>query len=152
MLPSAPTTIPFSPARFVCHGPVSEDAQATVAKLPGARLLQTSAPFWLNDVMTGCPIARLIPVSNDSNIRNVPRLASTVRGRSLTPNGPEKKLGVFLPADVRREYPNEGQDLNHKEHKDHTVKTEVGSHRRGDRVEREPVPLSGDPREPENSG
>jgi hypothetical protein len=54
----------------VCHGPFNDDAQATVAGFPGGRLLQTSTPFWLNEVMTTCAGIEFMPASNVSAIRS----------------------------------------------------------------------------------
>src|SRR3974390_500025 len=80
MLPFVPTTIPSNPARFVCHGPDGDDAERTVAELPGVRLLHVSTPFWLKNVITDCPNAEFIPVSNCSNIKNVTSLVFTWPG------------------------------------------------------------------------
>jgi hypothetical protein len=42
-----------SPAQLFVHSPATADAHSTDATLPGARLLHTSTPFPLNEVMTG---------------------------------------------------------------------------------------------------
>ena len=43
----------LSPAKLVCQGPSKDEAHATVAALPGFRLVQTNAPFWLKEHMNG---------------------------------------------------------------------------------------------------
>jgi hypothetical protein len=41
-----------------------------VATLPGTKLLQTSTPFWLKELITGCAAAEFMPGSKAGTIRN----------------------------------------------------------------------------------